>query len=59
VSEAHQAPRELEYALAQLTRRSFQVVEEKAREILREKGFTEAQIQRELTRPKRKPLEDW
>lgn len=46
------------YALARVTRRSFQVAAEKARELLREKGFSEAQIEIELTRPMRRPLDD-
>jgi hypothetical protein len=39
-------------------RRSFLRAEEKAREILREKGFSEAQIDIELRRVKRRQLDD-
>ena len=39
-------------------RKSFLRAEEKAREILREKGFSEAQIEIELRRVKRRQLDE-
>ncbi|HEV7694039.1 MAG TPA: hypothetical protein VGO52_24615 [Hyphomonadaceae bacterium] len=39
-------------------RKSFRKAEEKAREILRERGFSEAQIEIELRRVKRRQLDE-
>ena len=48
-----------DHSLARLgERRSFLRAEEKAREILREKGFSEAQIEIELRRVRRRQLDE-
>ena len=48
-----------DHAMARLgERKSFLRAEEKAREILRERGFSEAQIEIELRRVKRRQLDE-
>lgn len=39
-------------------RKSFEEIEAKAREVLRQRGFSAAQIEAELNRTKREPPED-
>jgi hypothetical protein len=58
-STASSGERKPERSLARLSeRKSFLRAEEKAREILREKGFSEAQIEIELRRVKRSQLDE-